>query len=224
MAYDIDLSNIKIDHFKKILRSEDLIPSWKILLDGLNKKMQRIEQLKILNLEDLRANIKDKKHISAFATKSGISIDYLTVLRRALNGYVRKPNRIKDFPGISPGTVEKLEHLGIKHTKALFDEIKSESQRKALAARTGLSKAEILKLAKLTDLSRIQWVNHTFAHVLLEAGYHSAASIANAAPEDLLKKANKIGLEQNLFPAHIGIRDMNRLIAAAKRVSSDIEW
>ena len=224
MGYDINLSKIGIQRFKEILRAEDLIPSWQILLDELNEKMRKIQQLEIENLQDLRAAIKDKKHIQDVAKKTGISIEYLTVLRRAVNGYVRKPNRIADLPDTSPDIVKKLEDLGIKHTRQLFDKIKTKQLRKELSAEARISEKEIRRLAELTDLSRIQWTNHTFAYVLMEAGYPTAEAVANAEPDILLNEVNQLATERNLFPAHLGLRDMTRLVAAAKRVSPEIEW
>ncbi|MBI9108890.1 MAG: hypothetical protein JEZ04_19260 [Spirochaetales bacterium] len=41
-------------------------------------------------------------------------------------------------------------------------------KRELLSKKTGIDKNEILKLTKLTDLSRIRWVNHTFAYITVE--------------------------------------------------------
>jgi len=77
---------------------------------------------------------------------------------------------------------------------------------------------------KLIDLSRIRWVNHTFAFVLYESGYNTAEKVATADPEKLYEKVKKLNDERKFFPAHIGLTDMKRCVEAAQLVPFDIEY
>jgi len=224
MSYYIDLEKISIDDYKSILRSTNFLPSWEILKDNIDGNLDVIKSHAISNLDELHNAIKFKKKVPAFAQQCNLSENYLNVLRRVINGYRPKPNRIQDFPNVNIQTVEKLEALGIKNTLHLFEKVLSATSRKVLAQESGIHKKEILTLTKLADLSRVKWVNHTFANVLLLAGYDTAEKVANANPEELYETVKKLNAEKKLFPAHIGLNDMKRVIDSAKTLTFDIQY
>ena len=174
MGYYIDLKNISLDEYKEILKSADLLPSRMILKTNIDEIFSIIQTQEIENGDELQKVLRNKIKLQDFSQKSGIEENYLKILIRETNSYRQSPNKIKDFPGLSENVIVKLEYLGIKNTLHLFDKILTSQRRKELSNQTGISEKEILRLAKLTDLSRIRWVNHTFAYVLLEAGYDTA--------------------------------------------------
>ncbi|WP_024771133.1 DUF4332 domain-containing protein [Aquimarina macrocephali] len=223
MGYDIDLSKISIDDYKKILESTHLIPSWKVLKENIDY-LNTIKKHGICNLKELQQRLKKKDQLLEFSKQSGLSEQYLNVLRRMINGYLRKPNRIKDFPETSADVVLKLEKIGIKHTRHLFDKIITIGDRTLLSKQININDEEILRLAKLTDLSRIRWVNHTFAYVLYEAGYDAVEKITNTNPDLLYKKITTLNAERKFYPAHIGLNDMKMLVECAEMLPLDIEY
>ncbi len=223
MGYDIDLSKISIDDYKKILETTHLIPSWKMLKENIDH-LDTIKKQGINHLEELQQRLKKKDRLLEFANQSDLSEQYLNVLRRMINGYIRKPNRIKDFPETSEDLILKLEKIGVKNTRHLFDKIRTSDNREVLSKQTGISDEETLRLTKLTDLSRIRWVNHTFAYVLYEAGYDTLEKMANANPNKLYKTVKQLNSERNFYPAHIGLNDMHMLVESANMVSPDIEY
>ena len=81
-----------------------------------------------------------------------------------------------------------------------------------------------MKLAKLTDLSRIRWVNHTFAYVLLEAGYDTAEKVAAADYKALYETVKTLNEEREIYKGHIGVHDMKLCVEAAEDVSLEIEY
>jgi hypothetical protein len=224
MGYYIDLKSISIDKYKEILKTAELIPSWKVLENDIDKNLDIIKKNNIENLDEILTALKDKDKIREFSKKSGLSEDYLSVLKRAINGYRQKPNRIKDFSCIPEDTVIKLEKAGIKNTLKLYDMILTEEKRNLLSNKTGISWDEIIKLTKLTDLSRIRWVNHTFAYVLLEAGYDTVEKIANADFQELYKDVKQLNEEREIYHAHIGIRDMKMVVDSANDLNFEIEY
>ncbi len=224
MGYYIDLKNISIDKYKEILKTAELIPSWKVLEKDIDKNLDIIKNFNIKNLDELLIAFKDKDKIQKFSKQSGLQEDYLAVLKRVVNGYRQKPNRIKDFTCVTEDTVVKLEKVGIKDTLKLYDMILTDEKRSALSNKTGISKDELMKLAKLTDLSRIRWVNHTFAYVLLEAGYDAAEKVANADYQELYKTVKQLNEERKLYNAHIGVRDMKMVVEAAKDLKFEIKY
>ncbi len=223
MGYYIDLKSISIDKYKDIIKSAELIPSWKVLKENIDENLNIIKAHNIKNLDDLLTVLKGKDDIELFSQKSGLPGKYLEVLKRVVNGYRQKPNRIKDFPCIAEETAVKLERIGIRNTLKLYEMILTPDKRDELAEETGISKSEIVTLAKLTDLSRIRWVNHTFAYVLLEAGYESAEEVAHADPEELYEKIKRLNSERKIYNAHIGVRDMKMCIDSAGELDFEIE-
>ncbi|MFC1649963.1 DUF4332 domain-containing protein [Candidatus Latescibacterota bacterium] len=224
MGYYTDLKKISIDKYKKILKSTDLIPSRKILINNIDDIFNIIKKQKIENVDELYRALKNKNNLQDFSEKSGIQEDYLKILMREVNSYRPSPSKIKDFPGISEHVIFKLENAGIKSTLQLFDKILTQQRRSEISNQTEISENEILKLAKLTDLTRIRWVNHTFAYVLYEAGYDTAKKVAGADYTALYEKVKTLNEERKFYKGTIGLRDMNRCVEAAKEVSLEIDY
>ena len=224
MGYYIDLKNISLDEYKEILKSADLLPSRMILKTNIDEIFSIIQTQEIENVDELQKVLRNKIKLQDFSQKSGIEENYLKILIRETNSYRQSPNKIKDFPGLSENVIVKLENLGIKNTLHLFDKILTSQRRKELSNQTGISEKELLRLAKLTDLSRIRWVNHTFAYVLLEAGYDTAEKIACADYKKLYEKVRGLNEEREIYKGHIGLHDMKLCVEAAKDVSFEIEY
>ena len=81
-----------------------------------------------------------------------------------------------------------------------------------------------MKLTKLTDLSRIRWVNHTFAYVLLESGYDTTEKVANADYKKLYETIKQLNDDRKIYNAHIGERDMKMIIDFAQQLDFEIEY
>ena len=224
MGYSVDLKSISIDNYKEILKSAELIPSWKILETDIDKNLNIIKKYNIKNLDELLIAFKDKDKIQKFSKQSGLPENYLSVLKRVVNGYRRKPNRLKDFPCIKEDTVRKLQKLGIQNTLKLYEEVLTAKKRNELSRKTGIGDNEVMMLTKLTDLSRIRWVNHTFAYVLLEAGYDTAEKVANADYQELYETVKQLNEVKEIYNAHIGVRDMKMCVEAAKSLDFEIEY
>lgn len=224
MGYYIDLKSISIDNYKEILKTTELIPSWKVLEDDIDKNLDIIIKNGISNLDELLIALKDKSKIQEFSIQSGLPAKYLQVLKTVVNGYRQKPNRIKDFSCISEDIFHKLEKLGIKNTLKLYDEILTSEKRNEFSKKTGISQDEMLKLAKLTDLSRIRWVNHTFAYVLLESGYDTVEKVAKADSKELDTTIKQLNEERKIYNAHIGEHDMKMVIESAQGLEFEIEY
>ena len=224
MGYYIDLKNISIDKYKDILTSAELIPSWKVLGENIDRNLNIIKEQHIENLDELLSVLKNKDKTLEFSKQSGLPVAYLEVLKRVVNGYRQKPNKIKDFTCIPEVVLTKLEKLGIKNTLKLYDEIITSQKRAEFSLKTGISKSEMIRLAKLTDLSRIRWVNHTFAYVLLESGYDTAEKVAKADYKKLYATVKKLNEKRKIYNAHIGERDMKMVIESAQDLDFEIEY
>ena len=224
MGYYIDLENISIDNYKEILKSADLLPSRMILKSNTDHNFDRIKKQNVRNIDELMKMLKNKKKLQDFSKQSGLNEDYLTILIREIKSYRRNPNKIKDFPSITDDVILKLENIGIRNTLQLFDKVLTSKSRLEISKQTGIDEDVVLKITKLTDMSRIRWVNHTFAYVLFEAKYDTAEKVANADYKKLYETVKQLNEDRKIYKGHIGLHDMKLCVEAAKDVSLEIEY
>jgi len=218
MAYYINLNDITLDEYQATLKAADLLPSRRILQQNTETVFSLLKAQGLKTLADLQAALKTKPKLMGLAEQTGIDADYLTILIREINSLQPRPNKLADFPETPAGVVEKLADIGIKHTLHLYDRVLTPADRAALAAEIGVDAEAILRLAKLTDLSRIRWVNHTFAYVLLEAGYDTSAKVSQADPAQLYQDVKALNAEREIYKGQIGLHDMVLCVNAAKDV------
>jgi len=63
--------------------------------------------------------------------------------------------KIQDIEGIGPATGDKLRAAGVTNTDSLLAKSGTPAARKALANVSGLSEAQVLKIANMADLYRV---------------------------------------------------------------------
>ncbi len=224
MGYYIDLGKITIKDYQKKLESAYLPPSRMVLKEKLDERFGYFEQIGIRNVKELIQILKTKDKFAELSKVACFSVDYLTILQRELNSTLPKPNKIKDFSGISNDIVVRLEKIGINNTVKLFDMVLNAKSRKELAENTGVTDIEILELTKLSDLSRIKWVGVTFARMLYELGIDTVEKASKVDPEKLHTSINLLNKEKKIYKGQIGLNDMKIFVNAAKEIPLEIEY
>jgi len=224
MGYYTDLASISIDHYQAKLESDDLLPSRMLLKERLEERFGYFKSIGVRNVLELQKLLKKKEKLAELAKVDCFTEDYLVILLREINSIQPKPNKLSEFIGISPETVFKLEKIGIKDTVKLFDLVLTPGSRKELSAKTNIAEAEILELAKLTDLSRIKWVGATFARMVYEVGIDTAEKASKADYVELHQKIFQLNKEKNFYKGQIGLHDIKLFVDAAKEVSLEIEY
>jgi DNA-directed RNA polymerase specialized sigma subunit len=224
MPYSIDLSSISIFYYKTKLKSSDLLPSRMLLKENIDERFKYFENMGIKNIRELQQTLKKKSKFSELAKVSFFNEEYLKILLREINSIHPKPNKFKEFTGILPNTVLKLEKMGIKDTSKLYDRVKTPVSRKELANFAGISDPEVLELTKLTDLSRIKWVGVSFARMLYDVGIDTVEKAANSDYVELHKQINQIIKERDTYKIQIGLNDIKLFVNAAKEVPLEIEY
>lgn len=94
---------------------------------------------------------------------------------------------IEDVEGIGPVIGALLRKVGITDTDALLAATRRAAQRKSLAASTGLGIKQVLKLANMVDLYRINGIGSEYAQLLEAAGVDTVPELARRRPENLLQ-------------------------------------
>ncbi|MEO1053852.1 MAG: DUF4332 domain-containing protein [Bacteroidota bacterium] len=223
MGFYIDLGATHIEAFRIRLAGMSLIPSWKILKENIDDRFDRIQEQGISNLEELCLALKSKGKIDQFSKATGIPNKYLTVLNRVIKGYKQQPIKLNEFYTMQGDTTQRLEKVGIKNARHLYDNALSASDRQKLSLETGVEQSELLALTKLADLTRIRWVNHTFAYVLTLAGYDTAQRVAEADDMEMYEHVKRANEEHKIYNAHIGQNDMKMCIESARLLDFEIE-
>ena len=218
MAYHIDAETISLDDLRKRIEATDLVPSRACLADKIREKMKALEEQGIRTLASLREELKNSKRLASVAEAAGIDAQYLTLLRREIEGYFPKPVALRVFDWLPEDGIVKLEQNKIEDTATLYEMASSARKRSELAKLTGVDTATLELLVRLADLMRVQWVSPTFARMLIVAGYDSAAKVAAANADELCEALASINAGDRFFKGKIGLRDIKRLVKAATYV------
>jgi hypothetical protein len=218
MAYHIDAGKVSLKDLQKRIEAADLIPSRASLLDKIGPKMKALNQRGITTLARLRNELKNAKRLEAMAKVTGIETQYLILLRREIEGYFPKPSALTNFDWLPGSEIAKLARNGIDDTASLYEAAHNSQKRTALTKSTGIDGTILEALARLADLTRVQWVSPIAARMLLEAGWKTAAELARADADELYKALARVNAGNKFFKGKIGLRDVKRLIQAARYI------
>jgi len=196
--YHIDLETISLLEFKNNLESRDMIPSRASLKEELDDRFGILEDAGITNLKELVSVLKTKPNIEKFSKETGLSIQYLTLLSREARSYLPNPVRLDKFAGISSTVIEKLEAVGIKNSRHLFNVAQTKTEREELAQQTEIPSVLLDELFGLSDLSRVYGIGPVFARMIYDVGIqsvqrfvqYSAVEIVNVYEDETQKKAD----------------------------------
>ncbi len=97
----------------------------------------------------------------------------------------RKPFRIRDFRGIDPVHVKKLEGVGIQNVKQLLEAGSTDEKRRDLSKKTDVPLDSILEMVKLSDLARVPGIKGIRARLYYDAGIDTLDKLADSDPEEL---------------------------------------
>ncbi len=218
MSYYQDDSKCTIDDLQKRIKDTDLIPSRLPLLQGIDKIFDILKKNGISSLSDLRKRLKSSKQIESFSTKSGIGVKYLALLRREVESYFPKTSSIEEFKLIPKEICQKLKSNGLTNTRKIYEAFEKDEEQCLQCDELGVDITTTKNIFKLMNLTRIQWVSPLFAEMLFDAGYNSPQSVSEADAVALYEKLVAINKQGKYFKGKIGLRDVKRLINAAKYV------
>ncbi len=105
---------------------------------------------------------------------------------------------IEKIEGIGPKFGAALRGAGIRTVDDLLQAGADKVSRGALAAKTGISEAHILKCVNMADLFRINGVASQYAELLECAGVDTVRELKNRNAENLAAKMAEVNDEKNL--------------------------
>jgi len=196
-----------------------MIPSRVSLKDELDERFKILEINGITNLKELIEALKTKQKIELFSKETGLTIEYLTLLNREAKSYLPNPIRLDKFSGIPPQYIDRLDAVGIRNTRYLFDEAKDKKERERLSQTTEIPIEILNELVCLSDLSRAYGVGPVFARMIYDVGIKSIKSFTEYTAEDFVR----IYEEKNQKKADFGANEIQFSLELAKELDIVVE-
>ena len=136
----------------------------------------------------------------------------------------RNPFKLRDFRGIPPEVIGKLEARHIKNAEQLLIAGRTKEQRSVLAREAGISEAVLLELVKLSDLARLPGVKGIRARLYYDAGVEYIEKMAGWEPEALRIMVTKY-VERTGFDGIPPLpKEVSSTIANAKKLPKVVEF
>ena len=98
----------------------------------------------------------------------------------------RKPFALRDFRGVDPAYVDRLEQAGIRDVEQMLAAGSTTHSRQTTAKKIGVPEEAILEFVKLSDLARIPGLKRIRARLYFDAGADTVEKIASSEPQPLL--------------------------------------
>ena len=214
--YSIDPAMIGLEEFRKLTAGRRMLPGRMTLQEDMEERFDVLKGSGIENLEDLFRLLGSKPKIDNFSAQTGLSADYLVLLKREAGSYLARPFPLSNFPGIPYEYVEILKSRGIKNTKDLFEQVQTDQQQARLAESTGIPVYRLKELFTLCDLSRITGVGGIFARVVYEAGIRSTVEFAQTELSTQLSSYRAVIEKYRYAAGKLGEEDISYGINYAK--------
>ena len=199
MPFQPDLSMLSLAAYRELLQHQNLLPSRRMLLEGLEEKFARLQSHGIHSVAELLRALSTPAKIESAAAAIGIPINYLKVLKREAGALQPKPIPLRDFPGLPPEQLASLEAEGIKTSKAYCEAVREPDG----------------ELYALCNLARINGVGANAAKMLFDAGYRSPADVAAATAEAMLSQIAADNTSHKYYQGTLGLKDMQFCIDMA---------
>ena len=207
---------VSLNEIQVRIASTDLIPSRMALLDDIDVIFEKLSRQDILSFLDLQKSIKNPKQMEALSKTTGIDLQYLVLLRREVESYLPKPFHLKEIDWVSSHVIKKLLENGVTNSEQYFARVSDKESRSSFAKETGIDHESLDYLSNLVSLCRVQWVSPNTGRMLIEAGYESCLKLSSADANELFTAMDHVNENGKYFKGTIGLRDIKRLIEAAK--------
>ncbi len=129
---------------------------------------------------------------------------------------------IEQIEGIGPKFGATLRKAGIRTVESLLDAAADKKSRAALAARTEISEARLLKCVNMADLFRINGVASQYAQLLECAGVDTVKELKHRNAENLATKMAEVNDAKNLVRRPPSSTVVSDWVAQAKKLPAKV--
>lgn len=189
--YSIDLTTISLGAFRETILTVDLLPSRRMLADGIIDLVPKLRRMGVENLEDVRRLLRGKRGCVDLAAGLGVDEKYPTILNREVNSYVSKPVPLSQLGVFSDPELERLSAAGIASTKALHERCTVASHRRRVAGEHDHDEDRLAEAVDLSDLVRINGVGPAFARFLRDLGIRGPHDLNTIDPVEVLDRCQR---------------------------------
>ena len=126
--------------------------------------------------------------------------------------------RIESIEGIGPSMGAALRDAGIGSVEQLLELCCDKKGRVAIANKTQISEARILKWVNMADLFRIHGIASQYAELLEGAGVDTVKELRHRNAENLTDKMNSVNAEKNLVRRTPSVTIVNAWIEQAREL------
>ena len=216
MKYTADFAKLKLDEYKELIKTQNLLPGRKLLQFNLDTNFSLIKDAGIKNLDELVKALSTVTKLKALSTQTKISEDYLFLLKRETGSLQPKPVSLGDFPGIAVDITETLQKAGIRTSKDFFELFTSTDENKQILKTLSISDESLYELFCLCSLCRINGIGAAAAKCFFDAGYFSIDDVADGNASDMLNRLNSANGQSKYYKASLGTKDMQFCIDYAR--------
>ena len=136
---------------------------------------------------------------------------------------IRNPFKLRDFLGVDPECIARLEALGIKNSDQMLRAGATPNVRFALAEQAGIPGEVLLELVKLSDLARLPGVKGIRARLYYAAGVDGVENLAAWEPEALRRMVTEY-VEKTGFPGIPPLpKEVSSTVANARKLARVVE-
>lgn len=214
--YGIDPRLIGLQEFRELTAGRRMMPSRIVLQEQMDKRFAVLHRNGMEDLGDLLGILGSRSKIEAFSMQTGLSTDYLILLRREARSYLARPFALADFPGIPFEYIELLKSRGLKSTRDFYEKLQTTKQQSEFSHASGIPQYRLEEIFTLCELSRITGVGGVFARILYEANIRSAEDFARMEPYALLERSRQVNEKYGYEAGNLADRDIQYGISYAK--------
>jgi hypothetical protein len=197
-VYQLDLSRLSLDWLRTMLAATRLLPSEAILAERTDERLTVLRDAGFDSLAELVSSLATPKKVDALAQRLGIPSRFLTVLRRKVGAYQRKPVRLAEWSSVPPSVARSLAAVGLDDSRQVFDRVHGAGRDpsatvRELAEETGVDVEVLSRVVGLCDLLRGPYVGPAFAELMWQAGFRQLGEVCRLPPDvvhDRLVAAN----------------------------------
>tara|TARA_R110000782_G_scaffold125657_5_gene217307 strand:+ start:1393 stop:1800 length:408 start_codon:yes stop_codon:yes gene_type:complete len=131
---------------------------------------------------------------------------------------------IEKIEGIGLKTGEALRKAGIRTVDRLLESGADKKSRSALAEKTGISEAKLLKCVNMADLFRINGVASQYAELLESAGVDTVKELKHRNAENLAAKMAEVNDAKNLVRRPPSTAVVSDWVAQAKKLPGKVSY
>jgi len=136
----------------------------------------------------------------------------------------RKVFPLRDFRGVKPEHITRLEAIGIGNIDQMLAAGKTSAARHSLADETGIPLNAILELVKLADISRLGAIKSVRARLYYDAGLDTPEKFAGWDPKELQAMLVEFVRRTEFDGIALLPKEVQNAVAAARSLPKMVEY